>query len=57
MDPRPTVLQVLENVTRAWLDKRPVTLEEAGFLAQFIAEEKAKSAKSDAPVVPAPANE
>lgn len=44
MGERPTVLQVLENVTRAWLDKRPVTLEEVGFLAQYIAEEKANAA-------------
>jgi len=44
MNERPSVLQVLENVTRAWLDKRPVTLEEAGFLAGYIAEEKAKAA-------------
>jgi uncharacterized protein YyaL (SSP411 family) len=51
MNERPSVLQVLENVTRAWLDKRPVTLEEAGFLAQYIAEEKAKT------VQPAPAAE
>ena len=51
MNERPSVLQVLENVTRAWLDKRPVTLEEVCFLAQYIAEEKAKTAQ------PAPAAE